>query len=97
MSPPPTFRRALEMSITRAEFLRLLPAAVGAFDVDGDAMRSSGPGPAWTIRLVPLADHRLGAVAFPRHRVEIEVDAASEAAGDAFVERFRRAFLRGGG
>ena len=90
-------RAALEMTVSRAEFLRLLPAAAGPFEADGESVRSSGSCPAWTIRLVPLPDRRLGRVAVPRHRVEIEVDAASEAEGDAFFARFRRAFLRGGG
>ncbi|HSK10735.1 MAG TPA: hypothetical protein VK911_14240 [Vicinamibacterales bacterium] len=87
----------LEMSISREEFFRFLPAAVGAFVVEGNTVRSSSAGAGWTIRLVPLADRRLGRVVVPRHRVEIDLDAGSKAEGEAFLDRFHRAFLRGGG
>jgi hypothetical protein len=90
------FHRSLEMSVSLEEFLRLL-AAVGPFEVEGATARSLEPGPTWTIRLVPLPPRQLGSVAVPRHRVEIEIDGASEAEGEALVGRFRRAFLRGGG
>jgi hypothetical protein len=92
-----TFHRSLEMSISREEFFRLLPAAVGRFEVDGDAVRWSDDDRGWTIRLVPLADRRLGSVVVPRHRVEIALEACSEAEGEAFMNRFHRSFLRGGG
>ena len=90
-------RRTLEMTIARAEFLRLLPAAVGPFEVEGEEVRSTGAYPSWTIRLVPLAGHRLGNLAVPRHRVEIDIEGGTEAEALAFMGRFRRAFLRGGG
>jgi hypothetical protein len=90
-------RRRLEMSLSREEFLRLLPAAVPAFDFDGDVINWSDADRRGTIHLVPLADHRLGSVVVPRHRVDIVLEGWSEAEGDAFMERFQRAFLRGGG
>lgn len=89
--------RNLEMSITREEFFRLLPAAVGPFEVDGNAVRGRGTASGWLIRLTPLADHRAGSVVVPRHRVEIVLEACSEIEGEAFMARFYRAFLRGGG
>lgn len=85
------------MSLSREEFFRLLPAAVGPFQRDGDTVRWSDGDRGWTIHLVPLADRRVGSVAVPRHRVEIAADACSEAEGEAFVDRFLRGFLRGGG
>jgi hypothetical protein len=91
------FHRSLEMSVSREEFFRLLPAAVGAFDVDGALVRGFDGERGWAIRLVPLADRRLGNVTIPRHRVEIAVKACSEAEGEAFMDRFHQAFLRGGG
>ena len=91
------FRRSLEMSISREEFFRLLPAAVGAFEADGDTICWSDAKRRWTIRVTPLPDLRLGSAAIPRHRVEIVFEACSEAEGAAFLERFHRAFLRGGG
>jgi hypothetical protein len=91
------FHRNLEMSLSREGFLRLLPAAVGPFEVDGQTVRRSDGDPRWTIRAVPLADHQLGSVAVPRLRVEIDLDASSEAEAEAFMDRFHRAFLRAGG
>jgi hypothetical protein len=86
-----------EMSISREEFFRLLPAAVGPYIVDGDTIRSPERHHGWMIRLVPLANHRVGSVTVQRHRIEIVLEACSEAEGAAFLERFHRAFLRGGG
>lgn len=91
------FRRTLEMTIGRVEFFRFLPAAVESFEVDDQTVRWSDAGRPWSIRLVPLADHRLGAVAVPRHRAEITLEACTEGEGEAFMARFHRAFLRGGG
>jgi hypothetical protein len=91
------FHRSLEMSLTREEFFRLLPAAVGPFEVDGDTVQWSDGDRRWTIRLVPLAESRLGRVVVPRHRVEIALESHSEAEGQAFMDRFHRGFLRGGG
>ena len=70
------------MSISREEFLRLLPGVVG---------------PRVTIRLVPLPALRFSSLAIPRHRVDITLDGGSDAEGEAFMARFHRAFLRGGG
>ncbi|HSP91262.1 MAG TPA: hypothetical protein VLN08_10155 [Vicinamibacterales bacterium] len=85
------------MSITREEFFRLLPAAVGPFEVDGSTIRGHERPCGWLIRLTPLADHRAGSVVVPRHLVEIVLEGWGEAEADAFMARFHRAFLRGGG
>lgn len=91
------FERTLEMSIAREEFFRLLPAAIAASEVDGDTVLWSEGGRSGKIRLVRLESRRLGSVVVPRHRVEIALDEFSEAEGEAFLTRFHRAFLRGGG
>jgi hypothetical protein len=91
------FRRSLEMSLSREEFFRLLPAAVGEFEADGDSVRGAERNGTWVIRLIQLADHRVGSVAIARHRVEISVEALTEAEAEAFMDRFHRGFLRGGG
>jgi len=85
------------MGVSREEFFRLLPGAVGAYLVDGDSVRWSETGRSGTIQLVRLEDRRLGSVVMPRHRVEIALEACSEAEGEGFLSRFHRAFLRGGG
>ena len=91
------FRHSLEMSLSREEFFRLLPAAVGVFEADGERVRWVDRGRGWNIRVVPLPDLRLGSAAIPRHRVEIALEPCSAVEGAAFLERFHRAFLRGGG
>ena len=85
------------MSLSREEFFRLLPAAVEAFEPAGEAVRWSDGNRRGTIRLVPLPDRRLGGVVMPRHRIDIALDAPTEADADAFMVRFHRGFLRGGG
>ena len=91
-------RHSLEMSASREEFLRLLPAAVACvFTTSGETFHGHDGTCGWRIRLTPLADHRVGSVAVPRHRVEIVIEARSEAEAEAFMARFRRAFMRAGG
>jgi hypothetical protein len=85
------------MSLLREEFFRLLPAAVPAWEVDGDTVRWSEAGRGGTIRLIQIEDRRLGSVVVPRHRVEIDLEEFDEEEGEAFLARFFRAFLRGGG
>jgi len=91
------FRRTLEMSLSREEFFRLLPAAVGPFAVDGDTIRGNADACRWVIRLERLSDYRAGRVVVPRHRVDMLIDGCSHTDAEAFLERFRRGFLRGGG
>ncbi len=89
----------LDMSISREEFLRLLPAAVGLSpfaEADGTFTGKDGPR-CWTVRILPLADHRLGSVVLPCHRVEIHLDGYSNEAAEWFLARFHRGFQRGGG
>ncbi len=91
------FRRSLEMALSREEFLRLLPAAVPSFEIVGDTVRWSEAGRRRTIRLIAASARRVGVVAVPCHRVEIALDVDDEAEGEAFMARFHRAFMRGGG
>ena len=89
--------RTLEMSITREEFLRLLPAAVGPFEVNGNTIMGRGTACGWLIRLTPLPGRRVGSLAVPRHRVDLVLEGCAGSEAEAFMERFHRAFLRGGG
>ena len=86
------------MGITRAEFLRLLPAAVGhaPFRVDGDEIHGDGA-PSWRIRLHERPPRRIGLVALPVLEVELALDAPSGAQARAFVDRFLLGFQRAGG
>lgn len=90
---------SLEMSLSREEFLRLLPSAVDLATIrEEDGLFSWGDGRRrWTIRLLPLADRSLGSVMLPCHRVEICLDGHSDLEAAAFMTRFHRGFQRGGG
>lgn len=99
MSSGEEWRRSYEMTISREEFLRQLPSAVGgsgyreeegAF-VHGDVERG------WCLRLEPLPGLRHGALALPRHRVEIRLHGFGGAEAAAFLSRFESRFQRGGG
>lgn len=84
-----------DATITRAEFIRTLPAATGEEgfrEVDG---RFEGRG--WSIRLTPLDAFRTGMVHMERHRVEIEFSGLSMDEQDRFMRRFTLYYQRGGG
>ena len=87
-----------EMSLTRAEFLRLLPVAVGhaPWRLDGAYIRAEGP-PAWRIRLDERPGRPFGPVRLPV--LDVTIDLADVPAPDraAFIERFRLGFQRAGG
>lgn len=88
------------MSISREEFLRLLPGAVGApAEAEGSSFFRGGDGSRhhWTLRLVPLEELRLGSVMLPRYRIELHLKGYSKAEAEAFLTRFHRGFQRGGG
>jgi len=87
------------MSITREEFLRLLPAAVAPdrFSVDGEEIRHQGASRSWRIVLGALADRQLGRLRLPRLRVQIFLCGDSPADTDGFLEGFELHFRRAGG
>lgn len=84
-----------EATISRAEFIRTLPAAAGddAFrEVDGGF-----EGKGWSIRLTPITPFGVGMVRLERHRVEIAFDGMTPEGQDRFMRRFTLHFQRGGG
>jgi hypothetical protein len=90
---------SLDMSLSREEFFRLLPSAVGIdWMEEGDGtILGSYLGGSWTIHLVPLMARRMGRFLLPRHSVEIVLEGISEEEAQAFMARFHQAFQRGGG
>ncbi len=92
-----SFHRILEMTIGADEFFRLLRTVVPGAQVDGETARWSEAGHAGTIRLISLPDRRVGSVTLSRQRVEIDLHGCTEPEGEAFLARFRRAFIRAGG
>ena len=88
-----------EMTISREDFLRLLPAAVDQADlrVDGAQIRPFDGNRRWRIVLTALEDLRLGAITLPRQRVEIFLGADDAEDRRLFLARFELYFRRGGG
>jgi hypothetical protein len=84
-----------EATITRADFIRILPAATGAGDLREVDGRFLGDG--WSIRLTPIAALSIGIVQMERHRVEIEFDGLTSEEQDRFMKRFTLYYQRGGG
>lgn len=87
-----------EMGMTRADFLRLLPAAVGhaAFRIHGDEIQGDGA-PSWQIKLREMPKRQIALVALPVLAVELMVDSPSRTDTQAFVDRFLLGFQRAGG
>jgi hypothetical protein len=87
------------MCITRAEFLRLLPVAVGhaAWRIDGDLIIGDGTAPPWRIRLDEKAGRSFGPVELPVLGVTLDLEGTSEAERAAFLRRFHLGFQRAGG
>ncbi len=88
-----------EMSITRDDFLRLLPAAVNhaPFSVEGERIEHRDADRSWRIRLAALPDLRIGLVRLERHQVVLSLAGYGEEEADAFMRRFELYFRRGGG
>jgi hypothetical protein len=86
------------MALTRAEFLRLLPVAVGGAPhrVEGNVVSSEASRPAWRIRMGERPPRAFGPVRIPVLAVALEVDAGDEER-DAFVARFLLGYQRAGG
>ena len=86
------------MTISRREFRRLLPAAVGGAVAEAeDAYGGHDGALAWRIQLTDLPPLRLGPCPLERLRVELVFEDATEAQELAFMSRFLRHFQRGGG
>jgi hypothetical protein len=88
-----------EMSISRQEFLRVLPAAVAPdpFSVDGEQVRCQSTSRSWWIVLQALPDRRLARLRLPRLKVQIFLCGYSPPETDSFLARFDLYFRRGGG
>jgi hypothetical protein len=88
-----------DMTISRADFLRSLAAAVGGapFVAAGPELRHDGMDRAWRVVLTPLPDLAIGSIRLPRHRVDIHLTGYDATATRRFLERFELYFRRGGG
>lgn len=88
------------MSITRMEFLRLLPAATGCPVIPeegGSVFRHQAHGKAWMITLEPLPALVAGSLQLERHRVTLSAEGYPADEIRHFLKRFEDHFQRGGG
>ena len=87
------------MTVTRAEFDRLLPAAVGAvmYRCDGDAYCYGEGQRCWRITLRALPDLNIALLHLQRLEVVLHMDGYSDAERESFLRRFHLFFRRGGG
>jgi hypothetical protein len=95
MKLPPRF----DMTITRADFRRLLPAAVNnvPFTEEGGAFVHHEGARGWRISLAPLPQLSIGLIRLERHRVEFKFSGHSAEEIENFMARFEAYFRRGGG
>ena len=87
--------RQHDATITRQDFLRILPAATGESEIHESADIFFGRG--WSLRLTAIAPLEIGSVRLERQRVEIEFDGLTEAEQERFMQRFTLHYQRGGG
>jgi hypothetical protein len=87
------------MTISRSEFLRLLPAAVGGvpFDVTDGVISHECAERGWRITLTALPDRVHGPIRLERQRVEFAFRGYCAEELAAFFRRFDLYFARGGG
>jgi len=88
-----------DMTTTRADFRRLLPAAVNhvPFVEEGEAFAHNEGGRGWRIGIEPLPHLRLGTIRLERHRLNFDFSGYSAGEIEDFMARFEMYFRRGGG
>ena len=87
------------MGLTRAEFLRSLPEALGHphYRIDGDRIEIEDPAGPIRILLGPAEERRIGMLRLPVIRVGFQFGEMPRTERDRFMGRFERYFQRGGG
>jgi len=88
-----------EMSISHADFLRLLPRALGTedFSLEGNRIRLDRPGRRLEITLGPEGERRIARLTLPVTRVRLVFSGYGAEEARAALCRFDRAYQRGGG
>ena len=88
-----------EMTLTHADFFRLLPKALEGIDytVAGDTIRFRLNETQVTITLAPEAGSTIGALELPLTKIRFVFDGAGKEAIREFFERFDLAYRKSGG
>ena len=89
------FPSTYDATITREDFVRLLPQATGGAKFQEIDNRYCGRG--WSLRLTPMPPLEIGMVRLERHRIEIEFSELTMEEQDRFMQRFTLHYQRGGG
>lgn len=92
-------RLVREMSITHAEFFRLLPAAIAGMPYSGSGLRVEAEhgGRKISIELSEQRSLRIGSLSLPAVVVAMECEGFDDREWKAFLSRFDLTFQRGGG
>ena len=87
------------MALTPEVFLRDLPRAMGDLDyaVADGRVDAASDGRRLTIDLKPLPPRVIGLLSLERSEVTIDFEGWAQAEREDFLERFYRAYQRGGG
>lgn len=93
------FREVLEMGITRSEFVRLLPVAIGRGEarLTNDSLCGTWEGLDWRLTIAERPSRRIAQLSVPVLEVVLDFPGAAPARARPFVERFLRAYQRAGG
>ena len=89
-----------DMGITHAEFMRLLPRALGddAYTVSGTKINyQDAAGRKLAIELGPESERRIALMHIPRTPVSLHFHGYDETALESFMTHFNRSYQRGGG
>ncbi len=99
MNAPVPERVVRDMAITPADFFRLLPRALDglAFVAAADHVAVGDPGHGVAITIRPLEPRRIALLVIERSEVVLTFTGYDAADRQAFLERFDRAYHRGGG
>ncbi len=91
--------QSFEITLSRADFVRLLPAAVGndQFVDEGTVFRHEERHRSWRIDIKSLAELRMGQMRMERYRLSFSFEGYPDTEIDQFMSRFEVNFRRGGG
>lgn len=92
-----SFKR--EMTITHADFFRLLPRALGSekFAVDGDRIEFNDGNIIMRISISAEQNWKIGALSLPKTRISMELHGCDEREAQQRISKFDRTYQKGGG
>jgi hypothetical protein len=99
MGEPSARTLVRRMALDRAEFLRLLPSALGDLHwrKEGSQLLAEDPPRRIEIRLGAEAERKLGALVLPQMDITFHFEGLTAKEIDSFLKRFDLTFQRGGG